>query len=582
MPKTIRQIDQGLNATVDDPAELKRGAAADKSKNVLYSRGTVKTPFGFGKVSETSLPLDSGNPVLSIFKHSELDKTEHVIAVTNNKIYDRDYPNDLWNEKTQAYETTAVDLNANEFNPVSHASVLHTDGLALNGSGDDWYHHSLVCPGTTDGPIQRWAGKFETDYADLLGADGYHDAASGVTKHYAMQVGIHYNHVILVSAYEANANGDLIANSQRVRWGAAGKLEVYSGSGTGTSDLLDTGDYNVWSAQLGSQYLVYQSHSVWSLNHVGGTTVYDPRIEMPDLGLLSSTLLFTKNNIHYFIGNDYNLYSYLGGSALTRIGDKLHKYLQRDLAPAYASRSWMTMGAQNSRLWLYIVPNGSTYATCAYGIDVRTGAWMKRDLTHKWATGGISTVALVGAGSYDSGITYREQIAAGTTNRALEILTTTNRQLIQEVLTDESIILGDSDGNVYQYDSDLTTDDTVSIPSRHITEVWDGGTPGIEKLWPGIRISAKGTGLVVSYRFDSFDTENDGWIDIVVDEDTSSTQQALTSKYLNYEYFVQDTGENIQFSFSNIPDSDAPTTTSGDDFQISNYTLLDPTVEGTV
>lgn len=533
----IKRVDRGFDATIRDVSELPRGSAADGSQNVLYTRGTIKTPYGFAQVESGSLPLDSGNPVLMQGVFSELGKTQHWLAVTSDKIYDRNYVTSTWDDVTQSGQA----LGANIYNPVSMASVLHTDGLALNGSGDDWYHHVLVCTGIT--PIQRWAGKFETDFADLVGADDYHTTGSTYTTHYALQVGAFYNRPLLISPKESDASDNLIDNNQRIRWPQAGKLETWKGTGAGYRDLLDTGGYNVWGALLGTQWIQYQNNSIWSLTHVGGTRVFEPDIEMPDLGLLAARLLYSKNNVHYFIGNDYNVYAYYGGSNIENIGKKIHRFLQRDLDPTYAKRCWLCMGAENSRLWLFIVPNGKEYVTEAYAIDIRTGAWMKRDFVHKWASGGITSVSLVGASSYTEGETYAEAVATGETYADRVTSGETYGQMLETVLTDERLVLGDSAGYVYQYDSDLIQDDGVDIPAIHITEVYDLGLLSKNKIWPGIRVTAKGSVLTVSYRTSNFETTDIGWTDIAI--------QTLTSEFVDYEFTVHDTAKRIQFRFSN-------------------------------
>jgi hypothetical protein len=565
---TVRQVDKGLDATVEDPSELKRGSAADNSKNMLYSRGIIKIANGFAKAAEINLPIDNGNDVLGIFRHTELDGTEHTIAVTSGAIFDRNFERDLWDDITQAGQALA----ANILFPVSQATVLHTDGLPLNGSGDDWYQHSVICPGGV-APIQRWGGKFETDYADLLGADGYHDPASGETKHYALQVGIHYNHTILLSPRIADSNNNLHKNSQMVLWSRAGKLETWEGFGTGNFNLLDTGDNNVWSAPLGSSYIVYQGHSIWSLNHVGGSIVYDPRPEIPSLGLLAPHLLYSKNNVHYFVGNDYNVYSYEGGSALTRIGDKIHKFLQRDLEPTRVNRCYMVMGAQNSRLCIFIVPSGGQWITMAYYMDIRTGAWSKRDFTAKWSgsISGITTVALMGSGSYDSGSTYAEMVLTNKTAADMITEGTTSRQMIIETLTEERIMMGDSRGFVYQFETGHKTEDGETKLVRHITEVYDAGSPRNNKLWPGITINARGSGLIVGYRTSDFDTVDGGWTHSLVtltDDD----------EWLDHEVTILDTSKKIQFSFSNY-ETGSPQLGN---FEVSSYTIHQPVLEGTV
>lgn len=406
-----RQVDQGFNSHIRDAVELPIGSAADGSQNVLYSRGTIKTPFGFDKVGEDSLPL-AGAPILGLTKWAQLDKTEHFMAITTSKIFDKNNTTDTWDEKTQGFETTAVDLEADEQLPVSTTVSLHTDPLPLNGTGENWYHHFLVNPGGS-GKLQRWAGNRETDFTDVLGGDGYHDGASTYTGHYALQVGSSNNHLLLISPREANLNNELISNPQRIRFNQIAKLESWEGAGSGAIDLFDTGGYNVWGATLGKQWIQYQNNSIWSLTHVGGSKIFDPRIEIPNLGLLAPHLLFSKNNIHYFVGDDFNVYGYAGGSVKKVIGNNIQRFLQRDMEKSKGYRCWMVMGAENSRLWLYIVPSGCNFATFAYGMDIVTGSWMKRDLLHKWptATEGIAAVALVGSGSYTTGKTYRMLLA---------------------------------------------------------------------------------------------------------------------------------------------------------------------------
>jgi len=562
MPDILtKQVDRGFDATKRDATELLRGSAADGSQNVLYSRGTVKTPYGFSQVEADSLPLDSGNAILLLGSYTELDKTQHFLAVTKDKIFKRDYVNGEWDDITQS----GVALEGNIHNPMGMVAILHTDGIALNGTGDDWYHHCLVNTGIS--PIQRWAGKYETYFADLVGADGYHHVDSGITKHYALQVGAFYNRPILISAKEADANGNLIDCNQRIRWPMAGKLETWKGTGSGYRDLLDAGGHNIWGALLGAQWIQYQNNSIWSLTHVGGTRVFELDIELPNLGLLAAHLLYSKNNVHYFVGNDYNIYAYGGGSNIEMIGKNIQHYLQRDLDPVFKNRCWIYMGAENSRLWIYIVPNGEEYITQGYGVDIKTGSWMKRDFLHKWptTTGGITSVSLIGASSYFAGASYREAQTLTTTYAAAVTAGTTYRQILQEELTDESLVLGDSAGYVYQFDSDLTTDDTVAVPARHITEVYDLEVPSKNKLWPGIRVTAKGTGIVVSYRTASFETTSTGW--------TAFAEQVLTSEFVTYEFTIWVTSKKIQFRLTNA---------DGDDFQYSNYELIEPQLEGEV
>ena len=556
---TVRKVDRGFWSRVRDPAELKRGSSADGSQNTLNSRRTIKTPFGIGKVESGSLPLDSGNEVLGMYPYTELDKTQHFLAVTKDTIQKRNQEASEWTDLTQSGQP----LQANVLNPVSFATILHTDAAKLNGNGDDWFHHCCVSNGGLT-PIQRWAGKYEIEFADLLGGAGYHDAGSGRDTHYARQIISFYNHVCLVNPKIANSADVLKENNQMVLWSATGKMELYSGVSSGNSLFVDTGGYNVWTARLGNLLMVYQNNSIYSLSHIGGRDVFAQRLEMEGLGLLGPHLIHAKRNVHYFVGNDFNLYRYFGGSNLELISKGIDRFFRRDLDTSYQDRCWLQMGADNSRLWLFIVPNGKEFITEAYGIDTVTGSWMKRDYTHKWPTGGISSVGLIGASTFDTGMTYREAIDLGKSYADMVTEGTTYRQMVETNFTKERIVFGDNTGFVYQYDSDLTQDDGVDIPSQHLTEVSDGGKPGKNKLWPSITITAKGTNIEVSYRTTNFETENTGW--------TSLGITALTSEFLDYLLIINDTSRKIQFKFHH----------TGDVWQLSNYVINEPQLQGEI
>jgi len=71
----------------------------------------------------------------------------------------------------------------------------------------------------------------------------------------------------------------------------------------------------------------------------------------------------------------------------------------------------MAIGPEDKRLWIFIVPTGSTYITKAYGLDRTTGSWTVRDFGHKWSsTTGITAVNLLGAETYTVGDTYQDAL----------------------------------------------------------------------------------------------------------------------------------------------------------------------------
>ncbi len=401
MPSLLVQGPElGLNGLVPsnmlDPREAAKG-----THNIIYENGLLRTAWGFAKfdmATDFATGLNSGDTVLKLFGWDELDGHAHLMAVTNSKIYEHDTNNSTWADKSGASYSSGI------LSPVSHVAIGHDDtDIYLNDDSAKAlaYHHVIVCDGGLTN-IQRWAGRFENDFADLVGAGGYH----GGTTHRALHIGVFQNRLILLSPKEYDSGSSTwIDHNQAVRYPAIGKIQTWTGTGSGYVNLIDTGGYNVWAAKLGGQYIIYQSRGIWSLDYVGGSTVFSPRPQIPDIGLLAWHLLVSYNNVHYFIGTDYKVYAYYGGTVKEVIGDKVHKYFQEDLDTAYESRCIMAMGPKGKRLWVLIVPNGSLYITRAYVMDMRTRSWTRRDFDN-YTTSGVTAVSLVGAQTYSTGQSY--------------------------------------------------------------------------------------------------------------------------------------------------------------------------------
>ncbi len=687
----IQKPDIGLLGSM--PANiLDPRAAAKGTQNVFYEYGLIRTPDGFAKLDMSDFPsgLNSGDTVLAVFPYRENDGYEHLIAKTTEKIYEHDRANSTWSDKTQSGLTMGSSINY----PISYIEVGHDDtDIYLDGdsSKSRAYFHMVVSDGGQSN-IQRWAGRYEVDFADVLGGDGYHDG----TTNRALQVGMFQNRVILLNPLAYNSgSATWIKNYQRLRWSAIGKLETYTGTGSGFVDLLNTGGLNVWSAPLGGQYIVYQDRGIWTVNYVGGTTVFDPRVAIPDLGLKAWHLLISYNNVHYFIGTDSNVHAYYGGTVRQNIGDPIHKYLQEDLDPVYNYRCWMSMGTEGKRLWIFIVPSGSTYVTKAYVRNMVTGSWTIRDFASKWSTGGISAVSLVGAQNYAIGDTYADALDTNSpypadatkdaaydvtqrygdmlldTSRTLtldytagtwsaggfdyskaaegfgtdftenDILVTfdgsnaanlpygthfytvydvstngfsvyptsdasapddrgiadnstntpgdlsvagedtigfysactedapgqTYRQSGEEILVQPHMVLGDSDGFIYQVDATYTKDDDNIIDCRHFSPILDWGQPDKEKRWPGVSVVAEGTvggAMYVSYRTGNFDTSDTGWTDFSFD---------LTSQFTEKSFWLNVTSKTGQIRFKDF---------SGNSFAVKEFKVFEPLVEGNI
>jgi len=410
----IQGPDLGLNdllpSNMLDPRE-----AAEGSSNVLYEYGIMRTPYGFAKL-DLSSPVGGGANILKLFNYKEYDGYTNLIAVTPQKIYVHNQDAQLWTDVMP----TGQSLQGSIYNPVSFVECPHQDGIRKNNAstGTDYaYQHIVVCDG--EGFIYRWAGRYETTgFAKLTGSTGY--SLGTDTGHKAKFIVANRSRLILISPIIQNAAGSWIENNTRIQWPMAGMLEATTAAGSTSSwattnigagfvDLMETEGTNVCAYNLGGTCYVYQSQGIWALNYVGGSSVFSPLPMVPDVGIMGASSICVKNNVHYFVGKDSNVYAYYGGTSIERIGDKVSKYIREDMEYSQAGRTMMVSDTDNKRIWIFVVPSGGAHMTKAYGMDLRTGAWMIRDFADVFGTtSGVTAAALTGASKYEIGETYRD------------------------------------------------------------------------------------------------------------------------------------------------------------------------------
>jgi len=512
----VKGLDASQSANLIDDR-----ACVGGSINVDLKDGVVTAPYGFSKLSD--LP-ESGEMLLGLCSYKEVNGRVNLVAATNTKIHQHNPGNDVWDE------LSGDTIDADVFHPVSFASVYHQ--TAVGGKNQ----HLVISDGGRS-EIIRWPGN-GLNLAELAGGDDYN--AGGETGHRALQVIAYHERCILISPYTYDGT-NWVFNQSQVRYPQIGELESWAGTGSGTHELVDTGDYNVRAELLGAVLAVYQSHSIWQYRWVGGTTVFVPDVIIPSLGLLSYHLLVSAGNVHFFVGNDYNIYQYSTGN-LRRISDDISDLLKNDLNTSMTYGCRMALDAQKRHLWIFIV-TGTEQAVIAYRYNLLNEAWSVRDLSNYYTSGGVTAAVLLEAGVYAVGDSYADAVADETTYAAAVTAATTYADTLTEMRMEERLTIGDDNGYVLQEDFDTTEDDGTEPTHYFITKEFDGGVPDISKRIDGIMVDAKypdicssGT-LTIEYKID-----DGSW--------TALTSITLGSTFTPTKRYINRTGKKIQFRFS--------------------------------
>jgi hypothetical protein len=677
----LKGLDRGINGA-DPYDEIGVGDAVPGSVNCIYCDGMIQTPDGFKVITQHGLPLVSGEEILAVFKYTEQDRTEHLIAMTRTKVFRKDSTEDTWVELEKGSGSIPQEwsLTANVDHPVSWATMDSTDGALLDVNGPERaYRHLLMSDGGQTS-VKRWAGKYEVKRWPLLGGNGYHiddpDPADASKIHYARQVLVFQNHVFLVNTREYDENGILRETFSRLRWGMAGKLEKdlldesaydYTKVGAGFRDLVNTGDQNEWAMPLGNNLIVYQKRTIWTgVSMPNSSDAFSFDVTVEGRGLLSARLLASDGTRHFFIGSDHVLYAYYGGQQFTVLEGRIGEELRKAIDFTNAHRCFMCLGANYRRLWIFVIGADDAFSVKAFGVDLRSNSWQVRDYSGAFAAGkGITSANLIGNQAYMTGASYQDLLddtdneqysygitvppdagewegTVGKTKHGDEYDTLTNTSAkwktagdglvrvgdwinfsngssarncvpgdyaietvnsdtsitivgrfddgthtptpvwgdytiwhiptgngyryfdeLFEIMANDMLVIGSSDGYIFQNDPDLATDNGEELTAVHLTKVFDFDEPDQLKFWPGLVIKAKGESITVSYRISDFDTADDGWQDFET--------QDLTDMFRDYTFDIHQESTAIQFKFS-----------STEKFRVSKAFIMQPTLEGIV
>jgi hypothetical protein len=463
----IQGPDAGLNYLVPENA-LNPRAAANGSYNVIYDRGLFRCANGFDKVDLTTTGLNSGEDILQLFGYNELDGASHLLAVTNSKIYEHNVNLSMWTDRTGSGNALAGNLN----NAVTYTTIAHdgsgdsagtgANGIHLDNNANKpiAYYHSILCDGGNS-DILRWAGRKEGGYLPLtMTASDYHDG----TTHRARAVASYQNRLILISPLIYSSSTKIWSaeqTQQRVQYPMLGKLQTWTGTGSGFVDLIDTGGTNITAGLLGGQLIVYQTNGIWTLRYVGGTAIFSPYPYIADIGIIGPQGVVNKNNIHYFVGRDYNVYAYHGGSTIKPIGDAIRDKLEEEINPIYEGRTILTLDEERRRLWLYVITGTHSLINTAYAMDLRTGVWTKKDVSccYNGNTTGVTAVSLIGSQSYVIGDTYQNALDQQSLYDASSTSATDTTEISDMTIRLGDTIMGDTTANNLDWSVfDWTTD----------------------------------------------------------------------------------------------------------------------------
>jgi len=150
---------------------------------------------------------------------------------------------------------------------------------------------------------------------------------------------------------------------------------------SGEIDLAETPDYVVDGLALGDLFMVYKERTVWGMQYVGGSQIFNFWQVLFERGLLWSDCVQAFPGGHFAVGQD-DIYVHNGqrGSDKSVVQDRIKKWIFNQIDSDSFYNCFTLVNRSENEIWFCFPESGETFATIALVWNWTTGAWGFRDL----------------------------------------------------------------------------------------------------------------------------------------------------------------------------------------------------------
>jgi hypothetical protein len=458
------------------------------SKNMYYYRGELRKRPGKVLVGEAI----SGGQIMGFGIFEGNTGIKYAIRASKTKI-------EKYNTSTLAWESiSSSDLGGGDDDQINMAMVTEEQILAVT----NWIN-----------VIRKWIGSGNT-------------AALGGNPPKAKYAA--YLSPYLLLAY---TNDGISIKPWRVSWSDTGNCENWSSGAAGSLDLGDEPSVIQNILKLNEYAAVYKKDSIWLLNKVSSSDVFQKSCARTGIGLAASRAVIDADGQHYFMSfNDFHTWE---GIRPTSIGAAVRDEVFRRIDPNRINRSFALHVQELSEVWFFIPVSGGSWPTEIWKYNYRLGFWYYdtcAELSAAMRWGKVASEAW-------------NDDTPGSWNEALDVWDSGD-----SIANWEEIILGKVSG--YCSKLDYTKADDEGLPVEGVFETKDFIGESLEKKtrWLQIDFWARGSSSAKLY-IDYSVNGGDDWTNIPY---TSSQAYAeLTEKAVHYKFYFDIVSSEIRFRARN-------------------------------
>jgi len=264
---------------------------------------------------------------------------------------------------------------------VTHEDVTRTSGGDYSATAADRWTGGIlggVVVLTNGVDVPQMMGTAATDFADLTNWNSNHTCK--VIKPFK-------RYLVALDTTESSTRYPF-----RVRWShpAEGGTvpitwdETDETKDAGYVDLSQSSGFVVDSVPLRDSNIIYKEDSVWSMNYIGGQSIFSFQQIFPDAGILGKDCAKAFEGGHFVVGQD-DIYVHNGQTRQSVVDLQVRDEFFGLLEPDYKDRTFVVPDYEKNEMYICFVSVDNNTDDCAdkaFVYNWRNKSWSIRDLPH--------------------------------------------------------------------------------------------------------------------------------------------------------------------------------------------------------
>ena len=349
------------------PSTMLHPRACVDCNNVVFKNGIVQTRTGYVAYGSGTIT----GILLSFFRYQKWCGQEYEMLATTTNVYYN-------NNGTWTSIASSLDGNIN-----SRASMTHIENYLVFTNGED-------APSKGNGTT--WSALNAAHSGDAIDWGDYRPVILLPFKFRLL--GFNDNKVTTGAAI-------------RIMYSRAGDFDRIDGeSYSGYIEMTQGMGAKIMGAAPLKNYVgVYKDYCCALLSYIGGASTFAINVQIEGIGLAAKDAIANLGTSHMFLGSDYNIYRWNGGTELEPVGNPIKEALRAEVNRAVVDRSFVVVNKEQKQVIFFLPVNSDEYPTRMWIFNLEDESWSKGTIAAMSSGSSITTSKVEGL-LLGTGVTY--------------------------------------------------------------------------------------------------------------------------------------------------------------------------------